>query len=397
MALIVYICLTLLMILSLKYLTLLAAPLFFSFVIAYLFNPAVTYLEKKTPFSRGTIAGVLMIALVFVVVMFLVNLFPYVVDQVKTAADRFPQILQKFSQKVQWVSDYITRNFSEYVGNIDLMGKIEEMITDLLKDLSSLLGTTFSSIYSFLITLLYLILIPLFSFYFIKDSRRIQRAFFELIPLRFKERTIVRIERMDEILSSFIRGQAIVVLILAVLYSAGLSMIGLPFAILIGVFSGIGDIVPYFGTVVGLIISLIIGFTSFGSIQTVLLIFVVFAIVKASENWFFYPRIVGKEVGLHFVWVLLSIITFGKLFGFWGLLVAIPTTAGFKMYIQDLIKYYKNSDFFKRGGAAPPAYRKEGVAPPAYRKEGTAPPAVEEGAPKAPELDFGSNKEEESK
>ena len=99
---------------------------------------------------------------------------------------------------------------------------------------------------------------------------------------------------------------------------------------------------------VGFILSLIVGFTHYDSVEKIFLILLVFAVVKGSENWFFYPKIVGKEVGLHFVWVLMSIIIFGKLFGFWGLLVAIPTAAGFKMYVKDLINYYKNSSFFKK-------------------------------------------------
>ncbi len=347
-ALIVYTLFMLSVILSLKYITILAAPLFFSFVVAYLFNPVVNYLEKKTPLSRGVTAGLLMITLVFIVIFLLINLFPYIIDQVEYAADRFPKVLQQFSTKVKGISDYITKNFSEYVGQIDLMDKIEEIIRSMLTNLSQILVAAFSSLYSFLLILLYLVFVPLFSYYFIKDYKKIQRTFFELIPNRFKERAIERIEKMDDILSSFIRGQAIVVLILAVLYSLGLSLIGLPFAVLIGVFAGLGDIIPYFGTVVGFIVSLIVGFTSFESTEKLLLIVLVFAVVKGSENWFFYPKIVGKEVGLHFVWVLLAIIIFGKFFGFWGLLVAIPTAAGFKVYVRDLIKYYKKSRFYKK-------------------------------------------------
>jgi predicted PurR-regulated permease PerM len=347
-ALIVYTLMGMCLILSLKYLTLLSAPIFFSFIIAYLFNPVVNYLEKKTPLSRGVTAGLLMITFVFIIIFLLINLFPYVVDQVKYAAEKFPQVLGKFSTKVKGISDYITNNFPEYVGQVDLMAKIEEMISNMLTNLSQILATAFSSLFSFIITLIYLVFIPLFSYYFIKDYRKIQQAFFNLIPFRFKEKAILNIERMDDILSSFIRGQAIVVLILAVLYSLGLSLIGLPFAVLIGIFAGIGDIIPYFGTVVGFIVSLIVGFTSFESTEKVLLIVLIFAIVKGSENWFFYPKIVGKEVGLHFVWVLMSIIIFGKLFGFWGLLVCIPTAAGFKMYVKDLIIYYRNSPFYKK-------------------------------------------------
>ena len=249
---------------------------------------------------------------------------------------------------MQVISEYITKNFSEYVGQIDLMGKVEEMISSGLTDLSQIMVAAFSSIYSIVLTLLYIVFVPLFSYYFLKDYRKIQRSFFDLIPFRYKEKTIIRIERLDEILSSFIRGQAIVVLILAALYALGLSLIGLPFAILIGVFAGLGDIIPYFGTVIGFLLSLIVGFTHYDSVEKVFLIFLVFLIVKGTENWFFYPKIVGKEVGLHFVWVLMSIIVFGKVFGFWGLLVAIPAAAGFKMYVKDLIDCYRNSHFFKK-------------------------------------------------
>lgn len=336
-----------LVIMSLKHATVLAAPVFFSFVIAYLFNPVVNYLEKKTRLSRTAVAGLLMVTFVFLVIILLVNLFPYIIEQVELAADKFPDTLERFSQKIKVLSDYITQNFSQYVGNIDLMSKIEAMLSSGLNNLSAIMVAAFSSIYSVLLILLYLVFVPLISYYFIKDAKKIQRSFFGLVPARYKERIINRVEQMDVILSSFIRGQAIVVLILAVLYSIGLSIIGLPFAILIGVIAGIGDIVPYFGTVLGFIVSLIVGFSHYQSIEELLLILLVFIIVKGSENWYFYPKIVGKEVGLHFVWVLVSIVFFGRLFGFWGLLVCIPSAAGFKVHINELIKYYKNSEFFK--------------------------------------------------
>jgi len=348
LALIFYTTAILFLILSLKYVTVLSAPILISFVVAYLFNPFVNFLEKKTRFSRGAIAAILMVTLVFVVVLLLTNLFPYVFDQVKTAAVKFPELLNTFSEKARILNTYITDHFSDYVGDINIMGKIEEMIGDLFTNLSQVLGAAFTSIYSIMLVLLYLVFIPLFSYYFVKDYKKIQKFIFGLIPVRFKSRVIKRVEKMDELLSSFIRGQAIVVLILAALYSAGLSLIGLPFSIIIGVVAGIGDIIPYFGTIIGFIISLVIGFAHFQSIEKMLLIFLVFAIVKGSENWFFYPKIVGKEVGLHFVWVLLSIIIFGNLFGFWGLLIAIPASAGFKMFFNDLVVYYKTSEFFNK-------------------------------------------------
>ncbi|MEN8154374.1 MAG: AI-2E family transporter [Acidobacteriota bacterium] len=346
-ALLVYIVMILLSILSLKYIPVLAAPIFFSLIITYLFNPLVTYIEEKSRFSRGVISGILIMSLIFVVILLLVNLFPYMIDQLQNAAQKFPDIIRKFSKKIEVFSEYLSKNFSGYIGNIDVMGKIEEFIGGSLLNLSQILLKAFSSLYGVIFTLVYFILIPLFSFYFLKDQGKIEKTFYGLIPHRYRWRFKRKLIKIDRVLSSFIRGQAIVVLILSVLYSIGLSIIGLPFAILIGVFSGFGDIIPYFGTVVGFIVSLIVGFVHFQSIDKLLLIALIFLIIKGSENWYFYPKIVGREVGMHFVWVILSIIIFGQFFGFWGLMFAIPSSAVFKVFIDDFIKYYKESEFFK--------------------------------------------------
>jgi len=347
-ALVVYTFIILGTIMSLKYIPLLSAPVFFSIIIAYLFNPIADYFEKVTKFSRGLISGILILILVFIFVFLIINLFPYLVDQVQNAAQKLPEIVKKFSKNIKWFGEYLTKHFSDYIGDFDIMGNISEWINNSLSGLSKFLLTAFSSLYGVLLTLTYLVLIPLFSFYFIKDQKKIEKTFFELLPHKYRWRTKRKLIRIDRILSSFIRGQAIVILILSVLYSIGLTLIGLPFSILIGVFAGLGDIIPYFGTVVGFTISMIIGFVHFNSIKELLLIALVFIIVKGSENWFFYPRIVGRKVGLHFVWVLISIIVFGQFFGFWGLLFAIPSSAVFKVFINDLIYYYKGSEFYKK-------------------------------------------------
>jgi len=347
-ALVAYILIILLTILSLKHFPLLAAPVFFAIIISYLINPVVKFLEIKTKISRGIIAGFLIIILIFMFIFLIVKFFPLLVTRIEFAAQKLPGVIKKFSESVQVFGDYLTRNFSQYIGDVDLMGKFTEWLNSSLYGLAQLFVTGFSSIYGLVTTLIYMILIPIFSFYFIKDQRKIENSFYSLIPLRFRWRMKRKMIRIDRILASFIRGQAIVILLLAILYSVGLTVIGLPFPILIGVFSGFGDIIPYFGTIVGYSISMIVGFVHFNSVRELLLITLVFAVVKGSENWFFYPKIVGREVGLHFVWVLVSIIVFGQLFGFWGLLFAIPSSAVFKVFINDLVAYYKGSDYYKK-------------------------------------------------
>lgn len=347
-ALIFYFFIILFVILSLKHFTLLSAPVFFALVIAYLFNPLVSFLERKTPLSRPIISALLMVVLVLAFSFLVGILLPDFIDRIKNAAEKLPQLLKQFSEKVEVISNYLTKNFSEYIGNIDIMGSIETTISKILYNFSDLLIKAFSSLYGVFFILAFLFLTPLFSYYFLKDYYKIKKSLFGLVPVRVSKTFLKKIEDMNRILSSFIRGQAIVVMILAILYSIGLSLIGLPFPVLIGIFSGLGDIIPYMGTIVGFIISLVIGIAYFQSIEKLLLVVLVFAIVKGSENWFFYPKIVGREVGLHFVWVLVSIILFGRIFGFWGLLIAIPASAGFKVFLTDLVEYYKQSAFFKK-------------------------------------------------
>jgi predicted PurR-regulated permease PerM len=347
-ALVAYTLLILAVVLALKHLTLLAVPLFFSLVIAYLFNPLVRFVETRTPLRRPLIASILMVLLVFLLIFLIINLLPYVINQAERAATRLPELLQVFSQKAQVLSNYLTKNFPDYLGSVDIMERIERMINLMLTDLSKILGGIFTSLYNFLTMMVYLVFIPLFSYYIIKDYNQIRCSIMDLVPVRSRQRAMDKMRQMNRILSSFIRGQAIVVLILALLYSTGLSLIGLPFAILIGIFSGFGDIIPYVGTILGLMISIVIGFAHFQDVERLLLIVLVFALVKGFENWYFYPKIVGHEVGLHFVFVLMSIIIFGQLFGFWGLLVSIPAAAGFKVFIADLVAYYRSSNYYRQ-------------------------------------------------
>lgn len=347
-ALIFYIIIILLVILGLKKFTFLTAPVFFALVIAYLFNPFVSFVERKTILSRPLISSLLVFFLVLGFSFLIGILLPDFIERIKNAAVKLPQLLKQFSEKVEVISDYLTKNFSRYIGDIDIMGGIENTISKSLNNLSDILIKGFSSLYGVFMLLAFLVLTPIFSYYFLKDYNRIKRSLLGLIPTRHADGFGCKLQNMNTILSSFIRGQAIVVLILGLLYSVGLSVIGLPFPVLIGVLSGIGDIIPYLGTIVGLLISIIVGVAHFQSIEKVILIVLVFAVVKGSENWFFYPKIVGREVGLHFFWVLASIILFGRLFGFWGLLISIPAAAGFKVFLTDLVCYYKSSSFFKQ-------------------------------------------------
>lgn len=345
--LVVYSVLVLLVVYLLKNFSLIAAPIFFAAVVAYLFTPVVNWIERKTRVRRWLVTAVLLLLLIVAVTLILANLFPYAIDQTRKAADKLPQVIEDFKGQATGLGNYLRRKFPDYVGKFDLMTEIESSIRNFFAHFSNFLVDAFSNIYSMVVTLLYMILLPLFSYYFIKDSRRIRDSLVSLIPASREKHVVEKARQINRVLGSFVRGQAIVVLILIVLYSAGLLILDVPFAVIIGIFAGLGDIIPYFGTIVGLIVSVLVSLVHFQSPDKIVLICVLFALVKGSENWFFYPKIVGREIGLHFLWVLISLIFFGQLFGFWGLVIAIPSAAVFKVFLSDLVLYYKHSDYFK--------------------------------------------------
>jgi predicted PurR-regulated permease PerM len=328
---------------ALRYAGLFFVPLFTGFVFAYLLNPLLEWFMKLTRIKRKVAGAILVLVIFLSLIAILIPLVPYLLERMTAAAEKLPQTLSQFSSRVDVVNQYLVKNFPDFVGKIDLMSQIERMIQISLGRVSDHFFELFSSLYGVVFTVAYIILIPLFTFFILKDYYRIRTFLFSLVPLRwtayFKQKT----KAVNMVLAAYIRGQAVVVIILSVCYALGLSLIGLPFPVVIGIFSGLGDIIPYFGTVMGLIVSLVVGFVHFQTLQQTMLIMVVFGVIKLTENWFFYPKIVGGKVGLPFVFVLLSIIGFGKVFGFWGLLVAIPISAGFKLFLLDAYEYYRRS------------------------------------------------------
>ena len=150
------------------------------------------------------------------------------------------------------------------------------------------------------------------------------------------------INNVDEILSGYIRGQLMVCLAVAVLTGTALSILGIPYALILGIVAGVLNLVPYIGLAITLGIGLLVGIFSPSPLITCIKIVVVIEAVQILEGAVLSPRIVGEKVGLHPVWVMLSILVFSHFWGFVGLLVAVPFAAVIKLFISMLIdKYWK--------------------------------------------------------
>jgi predicted PurR-regulated permease PerM len=194
------------------------------------------------------------------------------------------------------------------------------------------------------------VLIPVALFYLLMDWERIMTLLHELIPPRLRGNVENFLTDVNAILGQYMRGQLLVMLILAGFYSLGLTLFGLDLALPIGIFTGLAMFVPYVGFGVGLVLALFAGLLQFtaakGLAPTLLMISVVYGGGQLLESFFLTPRLVGERIGLHPLAVIFALLAFGQLLGFVGVLIALPVSAVLLVAIQRLRQGYLASPLY---------------------------------------------------
>jgi len=197
-----------------------------------------------------------------------------------------------------------------------------------------------------------LVLVPIFTFYFLPKFPSILAGAQELIPRRYLAWVQQTGKEIDKVLAAWIRGQLMVIGILAVLYAVGLSIAGVKMAVLIGLLTGCLAFIPYVGVIVGVVLALGVSLLEYSGPGQIIGVVAVFAVVQALEGLVITPRVVGEKVGLGPVGVLLALMIGGQLFGFVGILLAVPAAASLVIVIKKAIGTYKESLFYAKGGSA---------------------------------------------
>ncbi len=305
-------------------------PVFISMFIAYLLDPIVDKLEKR--FSRVFSIIILITASLTAVTVIVLFVVPAFITEFNKLAENFPLYLEKIKVIIGKASF--------------LIDHIQEYLNKIVPHAAKVANNIFNNILSLFMNFFNLLLIPIFTFYFLKDFDNMRFNVLDKVPLKFKDKFVKIFIKIDESVSAFVRGQLLICSILAVLYSAGLTIIKLDLALIIGIFSGFATIIPYFGFILGIVFSLIIAFLQFHSPMSLLSVILVFSAVQALESFLITPKILGDKVGLHPVVVILSLMIFGKIFGFIGLIIAIPLASVLKVFYNELVNYYKSSRYY---------------------------------------------------
>ncbi len=308
----------------------LLVPFLVAFLFAYLLNPLVTRMEKrKIPRWLGSAVSVLVLILVVVIGGLFIG---------PVAFEQFQSIIAGAAHIAAGTMEFFTSGRAYDIlarFGIPIEGAQQFVLTQVSPRLEFILKTLFEGIFGFLtgfsslvVHLLGAIIIPFLIFYLLKDFPAIGHRAALFVPVPRREKFLASVRRSDLILGKYFRGAIIVALIQGTVAGIGLSIIGVEYALILGIMTGILDFIPYVGLITSLVVaSLVAAFSGEPAMTKVISVIFLFLAMKLIEGTVLGPRIIGSGVGLHPVLLILCLMVFGYFLGFVGLLIAVPATA----------------------------------------------------------------------
>ncbi|PDQ19333.1 AI-2E family transporter [Mesorhizobium sanjuanii] len=330
-------------------------PFVAGMVLAYFLDPVADRLQR-VGLSRLMATVVILIAFIVVLVLAFVILVPVLASQMADFASKLPEYLTRLQALItsfdpQWL---------EQKFGVDANG-LRDGLNSLLTSGFGLLTTVFTSIWSSGVALVSVVSLfvvtPVVAFYMLLDWDRMVAIVDSWVPRDYVKTVRTIANDVNTATAGFVRGQGTLCLVLGAMYATGLTLTGLNFAILIGLFAGLISFIPYVGSLTGLVLAVGVAFVQFWPDWTmVAAVAGVFFVGQFIEGNILQPRLVGKSVGLHPVWLMFALFAFGALFGFVGLLIAVPASAAVAVLVRFAIARYLESPLYKGHGAerAPP-------------------------------------------
>jgi predicted PurR-regulated permease PerM len=320
-------------------------PIFLAFAIAYVLDPVVDRLVKwKIP--RLAAIAIVLGGFVGAVVLFALLVVPDVVRDLLAVTRELPGHLQSWATQAQpmleRVGVHVPQDAREWLAGLqthaDKLATIPlAPVGDVVKQV---VGGTFSAVGAVLAALI----VPVLAVYLLYDFDRIIGGVRDLIPLQHRDHIVEIATEVDGVLSQFVRGQLTVMAILAVLYGGAYYLLGIRLAFPIGIAAGILNIVPYVGSLFALLAGILMSLIGGGGWWQLAGVVVAYAVVQTLEGFVITPKIVGNSVGLREVWVLLALFVGGEVFGFLGVLLAMPVAAVLKvLFVRAVASYHRSS------------------------------------------------------
>lgn len=319
-------------------------PFLLAAILAYIGDPLVDRLEAyKIP--RTLAVSIVFVVLTLVATIALFILVPMLERQIGVLIDKIPGYVQTLTTKfIPWLNERFSLNFE--INAETLKTSLQGHWKEAGGIASTAIGYVTRSGALVIAFIGNLVLVPVVTFYLLRDWDLLVARIHELLP-RKSEPVISKLARQsDEVLGSFLRGQMLVMLALAIIYSVGLGIIGLDLALLIGLIAGLVSFVPYLGFIIGIVIAGLAAIFQFHDFIHIIYVVIVFAIGQMAEGMFLTPKLVGDRIGLHPVAVIFAVLAGGQLFGFVGVLIALPLAAVIAVIMRYVHEQYKSSSMY---------------------------------------------------
>lgn len=315
-------------------------PFAVGFVGAYLMDKPVSYLQKlRIPRVFGTLL-VMMLFISFIGSLMMIAI-PFIKNEIMILSNKMPVLMSHIYAMIDPSLDFLALHLpTENIENIksQLTGQIGNMLSWVVNLVLSVLSSSLA-----IANLLSLVVItPVVMFYLTKDWLTILNNIKDILPTKYKKPIEIHAKEVDKNLSSYAKGQLLVCCILSVMYSIGLSIVGLKNAVLVGVIAGFLSFIPYLGAFIGFVLSVVIHVTNIATWNPITLIAIVFLSIQTIEGYFLTPRFVGNRIGAHPVFILFILLAGANWLGFFGVVIALPMTAVITSIGKSILRYNRS-------------------------------------------------------
>lgn len=307
--------------------------------IAYVLDPLLDRFERNNV-SRGTGILLILIVLILALVLLLFTAIPTLIEEYALLSSNLPEYLgvvrDRFEGLLEWLKSVLPHAVALKVDKISFTDVIPSLDSGTINGILKGILSTLLQGYSLTMTIFNIALLPFIVYYIAVDFSNIYNGFLSMFPRDRRHNIEALLSEINSIVSAFVRGQALVALILFVLYLAGLSIVGVKLFLLLAVVAGFGNLIPYVGTISGLTLSTIMALVTFGDFHHVLYVWIVFGVVQIIEGFVVTPWVVGSKTGFSPLIIILALFAGGTMFGLLGVFLAIPIAAVLKVLLGHL-------------------------------------------------------------
>lgn len=310
------------------------SPIIISLFLFYILNPFVSFLSNKRPKGLQLPIQLAIVTVFMATICLLYLFFKFIIPPLSLEFKNFAQNIPQYLISAKNTMDTLKQWYSGFA----LPSEVRDMLTQNIQEIINIIFTFAEQMAKGLLSVvtkfIQIIVIPILTYYFLKDKQSIRNGLIDLIPEKSQPKAVRILSRINTVLNSYVKGVGILCLIIGVASTIGLFILGVKYYLILGLIAGLTEAIPFIGPWIGAIPAIIIAFIASPilAVQVALL----YILIQTIENHFLVPKILGDKLELHPTAVIISILILGKLLGTWGLFFAAPITAILKILYQEI-------------------------------------------------------------